>query len=91
MSKETLIESVANTFTLPDAQTGLLNALKRIREKNPDKKILYVIGTVTSDGPNKIEENLKLLRERSGGSKHESSIAKSAGITIQDYCEFISE
>ena len=65
MSKEFLMESVFPATTINDAQTRFLSALEKTRIENPGIKICYVIGTVTSDGPEHIDENLRLLKDRS--------------------------
>lgn len=71
MSKEYLIQSVSDTFTLSEAEINFLDALKTLREKYPKTKIYYVIGTVTSDGPEHIDENLQILKKRSTLLGHE--------------------
>ena len=65
MNKELLIESVSLSRTLDEARIKFLSALEKTTRERPGIKICYVIGTVTSDGPEHIQENLKLLKERS--------------------------
>ena len=65
MSKEILSKSVAETWTLAEAEEKFTQALELISRTKPSEKIYYVIGTVTSDGPEYIERNLKLLKDRS--------------------------
>lgn len=65
MNKEFLTTSISGSSSLLEAELNFLEALKYIKEQSPDLLIYYLIGTVTSDGPEYIERNLQLLKERS--------------------------
>ena len=65
MTREFLGNSVSEAKDLKEAELNFLKALGSLRKQNPDLKIYYLIGTVTSDGPEHIDRNLQLLKERS--------------------------
>lgn len=101
------MESVQPATTITDARVRFLSALEKVTHDTPEIKICYVIGTVTSEGPEHIDENLKLLKERSSKvAEHFDGIVfsaadlfnqtlfqrfDSAGAKNQDYLNFWEE
>ncbi len=65
MNKEFLTTSISESNSLMEAELNFLRALKYTKEKAPNLKIYYLIGTVTSDGPEHVDKNLQLLKQRS--------------------------
>lgn len=62
--KTELIESIASSNTLNEARERFLSSLAEIKQHNPELRVYYVIGIVTSEGPAFVERNLQLLQER---------------------------
>lgn len=60
--KEALVKSVSKTKTIEKAGEKFISALDKIKKQHPEMKMFYVIGTVTSDGPEFIERNLETLK-----------------------------
>jgi len=84
--KEALIKSVSKTKTIEKAGGKFIDALDKIRKEHPEMKIYYVIGTVTSDGPEFIERNLGILKSISEnvGHKLNKSVVFSAADIFND-------
>jgi len=73
--KEKIKEAVETGETLEEIKNNLLKVLREQRESGVDR-IGYVAGIVTSEGPQKIDENVRTL------NKHISEIGACSGFPV---------
>ncbi len=62
--KELLLPAIATSKNIYEVSEATLNVLSLVRREHPDQTIVYVAGAITADGPDKIEENSRILAER---------------------------
>ncbi len=60
--REIIRESVKEAGSLDQVRAGVIAVL--VREKQKQGKVGYVSGIITSDGPEHIQENVKILEQR---------------------------
>ena len=102
--KESLKDAIVSSNTINEAEEKLISTLDEIRHQNPEIRVYFVSGIVTSDGPSFVKRNLQVLQDRalriaekvdgivfSAANIFNSELFKkfdSAGATNEDYLIF---
>jgi hypothetical protein len=75
---------IKHATRLSHVEAGLINVLHTVKKTGNHKKLGYVSGIITSDGPDKTEENIKILEKYTLAVRNRVDFPIFSGVDVFD-------